>query len=420
MEPATMSLYDSVQVAFEALVANKMRAALTMLGIIIGVGAVIALMAVGQGSQKAVTERIQGLGVNLLFVRPGSANQSGVRTGNAVTLSLEDAEAIAANVSEVTAAAPEVRVPVLVSANGANTGAPVLGVSPDHATVLNLTVASGQFISQDNLDRRSRVAVLGASIAQTLFGDNDPVGQQVRFGFGRNIVTANVIGVLQPKGGNSAASQDNQVFVPITTAQSQIQVQRTARNTSTVSQITVQVADKSQINQAKADITDLLLTRHQVAEPDFTVESQEDLSAAANQVSQTMTVLLGSIAGISLVVGGIGIMNIMLVSVTERTREIGIRKAVGARRADIMMQFLTEALAVTVAGGLLGIGAGIGVARFLDGRSIAGLGSDVQTVISWTSVAVAFCVSAAIGLFFGLYPASRAARLSPIQALRYE
>ncbi len=270
--------------------------------------------------------------------------------GSAQTLSLEDAQAISANISEVTGAAPEFRIPVQVSGNGQNTTAPVLGVTADYAQVLNLTVASGQFITQDDVDRKTRTVVLGASVAQTLFGDSDPTGQQIRFGFGRNLITVNVIGVMAKKGGTSTASQDTSIFTPITTAESQIQVQRNARNATLVSQITVQASSKSQIPRAKADITELLLQRHQVADPDFTVESQEDLSAAADQVSQTMTVLLGSIAGISLVVGGIGIMNIMLVSVTERTREIGIRKAVGARRADIMMQFLTEALAVTVAG----------------------------------------------------------------------
>jgi putative ABC transport system permease protein len=416
-----MSLMDSLQVALEALIANKMRAALTMLGIIIGVGAVIALMAVGQGSQKAVTDRISGLGSNLIFVRPGSSNQSGVRTqGNAQTLSFEDAQAIPANIPEVTGAAPELRLPLQISANGKNTSAPTLGVTAAYAEVLNLSVAGGQFIDQDQVDRRARVVVLGASVANTLFGEDDPVGSQIRFGFGRNLITATVVGVMAPKGGNSSSSLDNSVFVPLTTAQTQIQVVRTARNTSVVSQITVQAASKNDISRAKADITELLLQRHQVAEPDFTVESQEDLTAAVDQVSQTMTVLLGSIAGISLVVGGIGIMNIMLVSVTERTREIGIRKAVGARRADIMMQFLTEALAVTIAGGLVGIATGLGVAHFLNGRNIAGLGNNIQTVVSWTSVVVAFVVSAAIGVFFGLYPASRAASMSPIQALRYE
>jgi len=417
-----MSLADSFLVAFEALVANKMRAALTMLGIVIGVGAVIALMAVGQGSQKAVTDRISGLGSNLLFIRPGSTSQSGVRSaqGSAQTLTLEDGQAIQAEVSGVNAAAPEVRLPIQLSASGTNASAPVLGVTPEYATALNLTTTSGQFITQDDVDRRARIVVLGATLAQTMYPDSDPTGQQIRLGLGRSVVTATVAGVLEKKGGNSAQSQDNQAYVPLSTAQTQIQVLRNSRAGSVVSQITVQVANKSQIDRAKVEITELLSQRHQVVEPDFTVESQEDITAAANQVSETMTVLLGSIAGISLVVGGIGIMNIMLVSVTERTREIGIRKAVGARRSDIMMQFLTEALAVTVAGGLVGIASGIGVAYFLDGRSIAGLGSNVQTVISWTSVVVAFGVSAAIGLFFGLYPASRAARLNPIQALRYE
>jgi putative ABC transport system permease protein len=417
-----LSLYDSITVAFEALIANKLRAMLTMLGIIIGVGAVIALMAVGQGSQKAVTDRISGLGSNLIFVRPGSASSSGVRTqGGAQTLSLEDAVAIPQNVTEVTGAAPEFRLPGLqISANGQNTSAPTLGVTADYAQVLNLEVATGQFITQDDVDRKTRVVVLGATVAQTLFGDADAVGQQVRFGFGRNLLTATVEGVMTAKGGNASTSQDNNIFVPLTTAESQIQALRSARNTTIVSQITVQASSKSNITRAKADITELLLERHQVAEPDFTVESQEDLTAAVNQVSQTMTVLLGSIAGISLVVGGIGIMNIMLVSVTERTREIGIRKAVGARRADIMMQFLTEALAVTIAGGLIGIATGLGVAHFLNGRNIAGLGNNIQTVVSWTSVVVAFLVSAVIGIFFGLYPASRAAQMNPIQALRYE
>ncbi len=417
-----MSLRDSIIVAFEALVANKMRAALTMLGIVIGVGAVIALMAVGQGSQKAVTDRISGLGSNLLFLRPGSTSQSGVRmaAGSAQTLTLEDAQAIQAEVPGVTVAAPEVRLPVQINANGTNTSAPVLGVTAEYADALSLVAASGQFITQDDVDRKARIVVLGATLAQTLFPDSDATGETIRFGFGRNLITATVAGVLEKKGGNSAQSQDNQAYVPISTAQSQLQVVRNARAGNVVGQITVQVANKSQIDRAKLDITELLSQRHQVVDPDFTVESQEDITAAVNQVSETMTVLLGSIAGISLIVGGIGIMNIMLVSVTERTREIGIRKAVGARRSDIMMQFLTEALAVTVAGGLVGIASGIGVAQFLDGRSIAGLGSNVQTVISWTSVVVAFCVSGIIGLFFGLYPASRAARLNPIEALRYE
>jgi putative ABC transport system permease protein len=208
--------------------------------------------------------------------------------------------------------------------------------------------------------------------------------------------------------------------VPLSTASRQISVQRSSQAGTVVGQITVQVGNKSQIEATKQAIDQLLRDRHNVAQADFTIESQEDIQAAINEVSQTMTVLLGAIAGISLVVGGIGIMNIMLVSVTERTREIGIRKAVGAQRNDILMQFLTEALTVTVAGGLLGVAAGVGAAQFMNGKDIAGLGENVQTVVSWTSVVVAFAVSAAIGIFFGLYPAQRAARLRPIEALRYE
>jgi putative ABC transport system permease protein len=227
--------------------------------------------------------------------------------------------------------------------------------------------------------------------------------------------------VLKAKGGNSASSYDDQMFLPLSTVQRQLSFTRNARNAAAVvSQITVKVDSKDDLDDAKQAITQLLMERHEVASPDFRVESQEDLAASANEVSQTMTVLLGSIAGISLVVGGIGIMNIMLVSVTERTREIGIRKAVGARQSDILKQFLTEALTVTVIGGLLGIVAGLGAAEFMNGKNIAGLGENVQTVISWPSVAVAFVVSAAIGLFFGIYPAQRAARLKPIDALRYE
>ena len=422
-----MSIGDSIQVAIEALIANKMRAALTMLGIVIGVGAVIALMAVGQGSQKAVTDRIQGLGTNLIFVRPGSVSQGGNvqgGAGSARTLTVSDAEAIAAAMAaaipNITVVAPEVRTFLQVSAGADNTNTRAFGVDPGYATALNLTVAGGQFISVDDVDRAALVAVLGSNVATGLFGEADPVGDQVRVAAGNNVLNLRVVGVLEPKGGNVEASQDDQIFLPLSLVQRRLSRSRGAQNTTFVSQITVQVAEENQIDGAKASIDALLLDRHEVAEPDYVIESQEDIQAAINEVSQTMTLLLGSIAGISLLVGGIGIMNIMLVSVTERTREIGIRKAVGARRGDIMMQFLTEALTVTILGGLVGIVVGVGAAEFLNGRNIGGLGENVQTVVSWTSVVAAFAVSAGIGIFFSLYPAQRAARLHPIQALRYE
>jgi putative ABC transport system permease protein len=417
-----MGLQDSLQLAVEALIANKMRACLTMLGIVIGVGAVIALMAVGQGSSKAVTDRIEGLGSNLLFIRPGASTSGGVRqaSGTTQTLSQEDAAAIASGVNGVVAAVPQSQAGGQAIAGAHNTFTSIVGVTPQYTDVTGLTVTSGAFFSDDDVTRTARVAVLGATVAQTLFPDgDDPVGQQVRIQ-GPNSTTLMIVGVLKAQGGNAASSYDNQMFVPLTTVQKQLSFSRNSRNTAVVSQITVKVADKRTLDATKLAISQLLLQRHSVATADFTIESQEDLAASAKQVSQTMTVLLGSIAGISLVVGGIGIMNIMLVSVTERTREIGIRKAVGARQADIMMQFLTEALTVTIIGGLLGIAVGLGTAYFMNGRSIAGLGDNVQTVISWPSVGIAFLVSAAIGLFFGIYPASRAARLRPIDALRYE
>jgi putative ABC transport system permease protein len=420
-----MGVTDALQLALEALIANKLRACLTMLGIVIGVGAVIALMAVGQGSQKAVTDSIAGLGSNLLFVRPGAATSSGnVRgaLGSSQTLTQDDAEAIASSVANIVAAAPQSQSGAQAIAGSNNTFSPIVGVTPEYLDVTGLEVTSGVFISDDDISRTARVAVLGSEVAATLFPDGtDPVGQQIRLSQGQNTVMVQVIGVLKSKGGNEASSYDDQMFLPLSTVQRQLSFSRNVRNASAVvSQITVKVESKGDLGDAKQAITLLLLERHEVATADFRVESQEDLAASANEVSQTMTVLLGSIAGISLVVGGIGIMNIMLVSVTERTREIGIRKAVGARQADILMQFLTEALTVTVIGGLLGIVVGLGAAELMNGQNIGGLGEDVQTVISWPSVGVAFVVSAAIGLFFGIYPAQRAARLKPIDALRYE
>jgi putative ABC transport system permease protein len=417
-----MSLSDSVKVAIEALIANKLRAMLTMLGIVIGVGSVIALMAVGQGSQKAVEAKISGLGSNLIFIRPGSTNANGVKQGNgtSMTLTSQDASAIQAQVSNVVAVAPEFRVPVQIIGSGQNTYTRSMGVNADYPAVLNLSVADGDFFTDDDVSRATRVVVLGSNVAQAVFGDNEPVGNQVRFGFGRRISTFNVIGVLTPKGGNSSQSQDDQVFVPLTTSQKQLQAAFGGRGFSSVNQITVQVSSKDKIDQVKHDMDDLLRQRHNVVDPDFTVESQGDIQNAIGEVSKTMTILLGAIAGISLVVGGIGIMNIMLVSVTERTREIGIRKAVGATKSDIMMQFLTEALTVTILGGLIGIGSGVGAAQAMNGRDIAGLGDNIQTVISWSSVVAAFAVSAAIGVFFGMYPAQRAASLRPIEALHYE
>jgi putative ABC transport system permease protein len=418
-----MSFADSIKVAIEALIANKLRACLTMLGIIIGVGSVIALMAVGQGSQKAIQDRVQGLGSNLIFIRPGSTSTGGVSQGQgtAQTLTFEDAQSIPAAIRNVVAVAPEFRAGVQIIGSGNNTFTRSMGVTADYPSVLNLTLATGEWFTEDDVSRASRVVILGSNVSQRIFGDNDPVGSRIRFGILRRVISFTVVGTLTPKGGNSTQSQDDQVFVPLTTAQKQIQSAFGTRGGfSTVNQITVQATNKDAIAGIKTELDQHLRQRHKVVDPDFVIESQEDIQATIGEVSKTMTILLGAIAGISLIVGGIGIMNIMLVSVTERTREIGIRKAVGARKSDIMMQFLTEALTVTVLGGLIGIAMGLGTAQFMNGKDIAGLGSNIQTVVSWSSVVAAFIVSACIGVFFGMYPASRAAGLRPIEALRYE
>jgi putative ABC transport system permease protein len=407
----------------EALNANKLRAALTMLGIIIGVGSVIALMAVGQGSQKAISDQILGLGSNLLFVRPGDSNQGGgVRGGNgsAQTLSTDDVKSIA-NVTGVTGVAAQLDGATQVIGGSGNTFTRFSGVEPSYFSLLNLPVSDGDYFTDDDVARSQRVVVLGASVATRLFPNGNAVGSTLRLATGpRTVVNFTVSGVLAPKGGTASNSSDDRIFVPLPVVQKQIAAQRGARNVALVSQITVQVAEGSKTDAIKQEISTALVINHKVPSPDFTVESQEDLAATASASAQTLTVLLGAIAGISLVVGGIGIMNIMLVSVTERTREIGIRKAVGARSSDILMQFLTEALTVTAMGGLLGVAIGLGAADLMNGRDLPGLGDNVQTAISWSAVGLAFAVATATGLFFGIYPASRASKLKPIDALHYE
>jgi putative ABC transport system permease protein len=420
---------SSLRVALRALGANKLRTTLTMLGIIIGVSAVIALMSIGRGAQAQVTSQIQSLGTNLLFIRPGSTrDQTGVRStqGSAPTLTLDDADAIA-TLANVVAAAPELGTFAQMLANGQNTNSRVTGVTEDYATVRNTPVADGDWISKAQVDSRSSVVVLGDTVAKELFPDADPVGQTVRLSVGgRTGTNFRVIGVAAAKGGSGLGNADDQVFVPITTVMARLFAQRTARGAPNVSTINVQVSSESQMDATVDQIGDLLRTRHKVAQDDFSVQSQQDFLNTFNQIAGTFTLLLGSIAGISLVVGGIGIMNIMLVSVTERTREIGIRKAVGARRRDILTQFLVEAIVVSVLGGAIGIAFGMGFAALISqlqvpgGAGAGGGASTLQTQVGLDSVMLAFFVSAAVGLFFGIYPATRASRLNPIEALRYE
>ncbi len=419
-----MNVLEGTRVALRALLANKLRGILTMLGVIIGVAAVIALMSLGKGAQTQITEQVQSLGTNLLFVNPGQNRPQGnVNTGagNAQTLTLEDAEALAAELGPlVTAVAAERGVPgTQLIANGQNWQTRITGITADYAVVRNYAVASGEFITENQVDSRATVIVLGSAVAQNLFGENDPINQTVRVSaFGRTGTNARVIGVLAPKGGTGAQNSDDQAFMPLTTVLTRLNPARSAQAGNLVSTITLQVASEEQIDTTIQAIGELLRTRHRSAQDDFVISSQRDYLSAVSQVTGVFTAFLGSVAGISLVVGGIGIMNIMLVSVTERTREIGIRKAVGARRKDILSQFLIEALVVSVAGGAIGVAIGIVISRVAGQINLNG--QVIPSIVAPESVALAFTVSAMVGLFFGIYPAMRASRLNPIQALRYE
>ncbi|MFQ5342642.1 MAG: ABC transporter permease, partial [Anaerolineae bacterium] len=359
-----MNIIESIRIALRSLAANRLRSFLTMMGVIIGVAAVIALLGIGRGAEAAITAQIQGLGTNLLFVQPGSTSQGGVRTaaGSAATLTLEDAYALTdpINAPSVALVAPEVSRFVQVVAQGQNTNVRVIGTTEEYQWVRNTPLEIGEFIAQHHVQTWSAVAVLGSQVAADLFGEMDPIGQTVYI----NRVPVRVIGVLSPKGGTGFFNPDESVLVPITTLQRHLVGGRFFRGGHTISAINVQVADESLMDQAVQEIAEVLRQRHRVTyEDDFRITSQKDFLSAITQVTGIMTLFLAGIAAISLVVGGIGIMNIMLVSVTERTREIGIRKAVGARQRDILAQFLVEAVVLSVAGGALGILVGAGIGR---------------------------------------------------------
>lgn len=409
---------EGLRVALRALAANKLRTALTTLGVVIGVSAVVSLMSVGIGAQSAITGQIQGMGSNLLFITPGAIQEAGVRqvAGTAPTLTLEDAEAIAdqASVTGVAGVAPESQTSAQIVAGSQNVRTRVVGTTPDYQQVRNFKPAAGEFFSRQQQDARSLVAVLGSSVAKDLFGTTDPIGQSVRI----NQITFQVIGVMETKGSQATGNQDDVVFVPISTLFQRLQTQRTAQGSRNVSTINVQLASQDKRDATVQQIGEVLRDRHRSAQDDFTIRSQDDMLQALSTVTLTLTVVLGAIAGISLIVGGIGIMNIMLVSVTERTREIGIRKAVGAKRHHIVTQFLIEAATVSVLGGIIGILLGIGFSRLINNLSFGG--QNLRTEVSPAVLLLAFGVSVGIGLFFGIYPANRAASLSPIDALRYE
>ena len=415
-----MNIVESIRMSLRSLSANKMRSGLTMLGIVIGTGAVIALLSVGQGAQRAITEQIEGMGSNLIFVFPGQINPGPgqARIRNWTPLTRQDAEAIAdpARTSYVVAVAPEIGRSATVSYRGESVDVSLSGTTHEYEAVRNMHAECGDFFTASDEATAARVALLGSETAEDLFGEAEmALGARVRI----NTVPFKVLGVLEEKSGQGfgGGSRNRTVIVPLSTAQQKLFSGRfmSARGQQ-VDVINVSAFDEESIEEAIEEITWLLRDRHEIEyeEDDFTVASQEDILGALDQITNVLTIFLGSIAGISLLVGGIGIMNIMLVSVTERTREIGLRKAVGAKRSDILWQFLIESVVLSIIGGLMGIAFGWGVSALVNTLDA------FTTHVSSQAIALAVSFSMMVGLFFGIYPASRAANLNPIDALSYE
>ena len=406
-----MTTNDILHETYSALSANKVRSGLTMLGIVIGISSVIAMTAIGAGAQTSISSSIQSLGSNLVIVMPGAQRSFGGPSqgrGSAQTLTLGDVTAISTNVQNVSAVDPEVSGRYQITARGANTNTSVTGVTDTYPSVRNVQVDQGNFISSTNVSGLNKVAVLGPTTASDLFGDPESaLGQTIRI---KNI-EFKIIGVTVAKGGSGFGNQDDAIFVPLSTAQHYL------TGNQYVASINVAAVDSGSMTQVQNDITSLLLDRHHITDPtqaDFNTLNQADIVATASSVTGTFTILLGAVAGISLLVGGIGIMNMMLTTVTERTREIGLRKAIGAKRSDISIQFLVESIMLTFTGGVLGVVLGWAISFAVTKLGI------LQTSVSAGSVFLAFGVSAIIGIVFGYYPARKAAKLNPIDALRFE
>lgn len=408
-----MDLIELIKDCIGTLTLNKMRTGLAVLGIVIGIGSVIALISLGQGSQKSVENQIQSLGANLLTISPGSVSSGGgVRgaTGGVTTLTNADAEAIetSSQITTVSRVSPEYSARAQVVAGRNNTNTSITGVIPTYAEVRKVELSSGAFITESDVSGMRKVAVLGPQTAEDLFGtDVNPIGQTIRI----NGQTLTVIGVTVSKGGSGFNNPDDAIYVPLTTAQKQL------FGENYLTSIAVEATSQEVMTQAQNEVGYLLLSRHRLATPedaDFMIFSQNDILNTASQVTGTFTTLLGGIAAISLFVGGIGIMNIMLVTVTERTREIGLRKALGATKKIIVTQFLIEAIILTFTGGIIGMVLGIGISYGLSSFM------SIPFAISFSSIALAIGVSGAIGILFGWYPAKKASDLQPIEALRYE
>ena len=410
-----MNALQAVRIALRALRVNKLRSALTMLGIIIGVGAVITMVAVGAGAQARVAEQIQSLGSNLIIVLSGSVNAAGVRLGTSSqqTITEDDATAIAREIPAVQVAAPSVRGNAQVVFGNLNWSTGIQGVTPDYFEAREWPVVTGRAFGPEDLDGATKVALLGQTTALNLFAEADPIGQIIRI----KKVPFTVVGLLDRKGQNSwGQDQDDIVMIPMSTAKKKV-LGKSNSNPRAVGAISVKIRVDEDMSEAEGQMRDLLRQRHRLQpyqDDDFWLRNLSEILQTQEDASKVMTYLLGAIASVSLLVGGIGIMNIMLVSVTERTREIGLRMAVGARGRDILGQFLIEAVTLSLIGGVVGIAVGLGGAEALS------YFAEWRTLVSTQAIAIAFGFAAAIGIFFGFYPARKAARLDPIEALRYE